>query len=191
MGGLVSVGYFLFSLFFSLVIFVLWVRIALRYHRVSALHPVIQTINTLSSPVINPVNRLFGWHKSPPSRYDRGSFLVLVIVEFIKISFMSLIFLGGLMPIPYLILYVIADLIIQPCNLLFYAIIIRVVLSWVNPGWRHPLQEILFLVTEPLFRRARQIIPPISGIDLSPILILLGLKIITIFIQGSLPLKIL
>jgi YggT family protein len=191
MNGLLSVGYFLFSLFFNLVIFILWARIILRYFRISALHPISQAINTLTNPVIKPIDRLLGLNKSKPGIYDRSAFSILVLVEFIKIASISLIFLGAMMPALYLLIYILADLIIQPCNLLFYAIIIRVVMSWVNPGWNHPAAEVLYLITEPLFRFGRKIIPNISGFDFAPIVVLIILKIITLFIQGTLPIQLL
>ena len=72
------------------------------------------------------------------------------------------------MPILFILLYVLADLIIQPCNLLFYAIIIRVIMSYANPGWQHPLADFLRLLTEPLLILGRKIIPDISGFDFSP-----------------------
>ncbi|AHE66423.1 YggT family protein [Legionella oakridgensis] len=187
MTGLANVGHFLFSLFFSLLTFFLWARIALRYLRVSALHPVSQAIFTLTNPIIAPLERLFP-QKRPP-RYDWAAFTILVILELIKFVLMGLIFLGIIMPITYLLAYTLADLIIQPCNLLFYAIVIRVVMSWVNPGWRHPAADFLYLITEPLFRIGRRIIPDISGFDFSPFIMMVILKVITLFISGLLPLR--
>ncbi|WP_133130025.1 YggT family protein [Legionella yabuuchiae] len=191
MGGLLSAGYFLFSLFFSLVLFILWLRIALQYLRVSVLHPVSQVIHKLTNPVVNPINRLFSFNKSRRSRYDWGTMIVLLVVEIIKISLASLMFFGVFMPIEYFILYVLADLIIQPCNLLFYAVIIRAVMSWVNPTWHNPAAEILYLLTEPLLRLGRRVIPDISGFDFSPILVIVVLKVITLFIGGLLPVALL
>ena len=84
-------------------------------------------------------------------------------------------------------LYVLADLIIQPCNLLFYAILIRVIMSYVNPKWQHPATDFLRIITEPLLILGRKIIPDISGFDFSPIIMMIILKIITLFIGASLP----
>ncbi len=87
----------------------------------------------------------------------------------------------------YIVLYVVADLIIQPCNLLFYAILIRVIMSYVNPYWQHPLNDFLRIVTEPLLSRGRRLIPIMANIDFSPFIIMLILKVITLFISASLP----
>ncbi|KTD22595.1 YggT family protein [Legionella londiniensis] len=187
MAGLTTVGYFLFNLFFSLLIFLLWARIALRYLRVSSLHPVSRMIHTLTDAVIQPINRLL-FQGSRQSRYDWACITFLVLVEIIKFVLLALLFYGAIIPIVLLFICVLADLIVQPLDLLFYAIIIRVILSWVNPMSQHPIAEILRLITEPVLQWGRRLVPDISGFDFSPILILVIIKIITIFIRASIPL---
>lgn len=65
-------------------------------------------------------------------------------------------------------------------NLLIYAILGRILLSWFSP--RHATQSgfprFLHEVTEPVLRIARRLLPPIGMMDFSPILALLGLQII-------------
>ena len=188
MSGFLAVGYFLFALFFSLLSFILWTRIALRYFRISPLHPVSQGINKLSDPIIMPLAHRFTAHKRRLSRYDWPCFSVLVIVELLKFIAIGSLFLGAMLPWSFLPIYTLADLIVQPCNLLFYAVIIRVIMSWVNPGWQHPIADVLRRVTDPLFHFGRRIIPDTSGFDFSPFVILILLKIIPLFITAMLPL---
>lgn len=190
MNGLINVGYFLFSSIFSLFIFILWARLALRYFKVSVLNPMSYSIYQFTTPFITPVAKLFSSSLARNSRIDWPCFSVLCLVELIKFVILGLFVFGTIMPIPYLIMYVIADLIVQPSNLLFYAILIRIILSWVNPSWRHPLNDLLIFMTEPSLKFARNLIPDIAGIDLSPMLALILLKIITILVQSSLPIAI-
>ena len=188
MSGLLAVGYFLFASFFSLISFILWARIALRYFRISALHPVSQSINALTNPIIMPLAHMFSTPKKRLSRYDWPCFCVLVIVELLKFIAIGALFLGAMLPWSFVPLYTLADLILQPCNLLFYAIIIRVIMSWVNPNWHHPIADVIRSITEPLLRWARHIIPVFSGFDFSPFVIMILLKVITLYISASLPL---
>jgi YggT family protein len=191
MSGLLTVGYFLFSLLFGLLSFIFWVRIALRYIRVSALHPMSKGIQALTDPIIQPIAMILFRTKTRKSPYDWPCFCVLVIVELLKFIILGAVFLNGMIPWSLLPLYVLADLIVQPCHLLFYAIIIRIIMSWVNPHWQHPAAEILSRITEPLLRLGHRIIPNISGFDFAPYLILVFLKIITLFITASLPMNLL
>ena len=191
MAGLLAVGYFLFALVFSLLSFVLWARIALRYFRISSLHPVSQGINKLTDPIVMPLSHLFTPAKKRLSRYDWPCFCMLVIIELLKFIAIGSLFLGVMMPWGFLPLFTLADLIVQPCNLLFYAIIIRVILSWTNPFLQNPVADIVRLITEPVLRLGRQIIPIISGFDFSPFIIMIVLKVITLFISASLPFNLL
>lgn len=58
-------------------------------------------------------------------------------------------------------------------TLYFYAILIRALLSWVNPDPYNPVVQFLVRITEPVMAPFRRLIPPISGFDLSPIIVLL------------------
>ena len=187
MSGFTAVGFFLFSLFFGVVIYSLWVRIALRYLRISSLTQFSQLIATITDPLVNPFNFVLKQKYKPGQKYDWMAFGVLILVELIKIITLSLLVFHAIIPVVFLLLYVLADLIIQPCNLLFYAILIRVIMSYASPRWQHPVADFLRLLTEPLLILGRKIIPDISGFDFSPIIMMIILKIITLFISASLP----
>jgi YggT family protein len=46
--------------------------------------------------------------------------------------------------------------------------------------------RVLDALTDPLFRQVRRIIPPIGGLDLSPIVILLGIELLRVFLDNLL-----
>ncbi|KTD74026.1 YggT family protein [Legionella tucsonensis] len=191
MSGLIAVTLFIVSLFFSVVIFSLWLRIALRYLRVSALNPVSQLIYRITNPIVNPIQLISKQPYKPGQKYDIPAIITLLLVELLKIICTSLLVLNGLIPIVFIFIYIIADLIIQPCNLLFFAILIRVIMSFINPEWQGPIADFLRLLTEPLLKLGRKIIPDISGFDFSPFIIIALLKIITLFINANLPWRLL
>ncbi|MFT4058323.1 MAG: YggT family protein [Legionella sp.] len=191
MSGLTTVALFLVSLLFSLLIFTLWLRIAVRYFRISALNPLSQLIHTITDPLIEPIQFVVKQKPKSGDLYDIPTIILLILVELVKIILISLIAFHGLMNIGYLVLYVLADLILQPCDLLFFVILIRVIMSFVNPAWNGPIADFLRIITEPLLKLGRKIIPDISGFDFSPFIILMILKVITLFINASLPWRLL
>ncbi|EHL31496.1 YggT family protein [Legionella drancourtii] len=191
MSGLTAVGLFVVSLFFSLLIFTIWLRMALRYFRISALNPLSQLIHTITDPLVNPIQQLFKQKPKPGQKYDVAAISALVLVEIFKILLISLIAFHGVMPMGYFLVYVIADLIVQPCDLLFFAILIRVIMSFANPAWNGPIADVLRILTEPLLKYGRRFFPNISGFDFSPFLILMVLKVITLFINANLPWRLL
>jgi YggT family protein len=58
------------------------------------------------------------------------------------------------------------------------AILARILLTWIPIDPFHPIVRILNQVTEPILGPARRIIPPIGGIDFSPIIVLFLLSIV-------------
>ncbi|HWD28649.1 MAG TPA: YggT family protein [Rhizomicrobium sp.] len=71
-------------------------------------------------------------------------------------------------------------------------VIVAVIASWLvqlgilnmsNPLARQ-LVQILDMLTEPVFRRVRRYVPPVGGLDLSPIIVWIVLMVIKIFFDG-------
>jgi len=62
--------------------------------------------------------------------------------------------------------------------LLFILILARMVLSFTQGGFYHPVGRTIFNITEPLLAPIRSFLPPMGGIDFSPIVLFLGLGLI-------------
>ncbi|HET6304606.1 MAG: hypothetical protein A3J45_11015 [Candidatus Rokubacteria bacterium RIFCSPHIGHO2_02_FULL_69_13] len=68
-----------------------------------------------------------------------------------------------------------------------WIIIARAVLSWVNPDPYNPIVRLLYRVTEPVLRPIRHRLPTVGmGLDLSPIVVLLGIYFLQWFLVDSL-----
>ncbi len=187
MSGLVAVSYFLISVLFGMTTLVLWLRFGLRYFRINPLHPIRQIIQRFTDPIFFPLQRAAQFRLTSVQRYDWLCFAVLVGVEWIKFLLISILYFGHTRVWAITGVYTLADLIIQPCDLLFYALLIRVIMSWVNPHWQHPLATILFGVTEPILQQIRRYIPSIAGLDFSPFIAMILIKAIALFVGASLP----
>lgn len=188
MSGLTTITYFIINTVFTLALFTVWLLIACRYYRISGVNPFYQMVTTLTNPVINPLNRLLPFLNKPGQRIDGAAIILLLLLETLKYLTITFLVYHILVPIHILLIYVLADFIVMPCNLLFYAVLIRVIMSWINPGWHHPITGLLNTMTEPLLRLGRKIIPDISGFDFSPIVALVLLKIPALFLGAYLPL---
>ena len=72
-------------------------------------------------------------------------------------------------------------------NIYFFIIIVRALLSWVNPDPHNQIVQILYSITEPVLLRVRQLIPMSGmGIDFSPIIVLLAIQFLQISVVQSL-----
>lgn len=160
---------------FGLYLFALLLRFLMQLTRASFYNPIAQFVVAITNPPLKPLRRLI------PGLYgiDLASVLLLLAVQCAQI--VALLWLHGRAaePGPVLIGAVI-ELLRLTLNVYFYAVILRVLLSWISPAGLHqsPAGSILTSLTEPLMRPARRLIPPIGGLDLSPIAVLLALQLL-------------
>ncbi len=64
-----------------------------------------------------------------------------------------------------------------------WIIIARAIISWVNPSPFHPVVRFLYRTTEPVLAPVRRIIPPIAGIDISPVIVIFIIFVIQNFLH--------
>lgn len=67
-----------------------------------------------------------------------------------------------------------------------WVIIIRALISWVNPDPYNPIVNFLYRATEPVLSRVRRVIPYMGGIDLSPMIVILVIIFLQRFVVSSL-----
>jgi YggT family protein len=68
-----------------------------------------------------------------------------------------------------------------------WIVIIAALISWVNPDPYNPIVRFLRSVTEPAFAAVRRALPlPLAGIDISPIIVILGIVFLQMFLVPTL-----
>jgi len=70
------------------------------------------------------------------------------------------------------------DLIRFSLYITMFAVIVQVVLSWVNPY--SPVAPVFDAMTRPFLRPIRRLLPPIANVDLSPLVLLIALQVLMV-----------
>ena len=68
-------------------------------------------------------------------------------------------------------MFLIATLLIYVVYAFMIVLLVRVAFSWVSPVATNPVSRFAYRVTEPVLAPIRRWVPPVSGLDLSPIVI--------------------
>ena len=71
-------------------------------------------------------------------------------------------------------MFIVVQLLINVLYVFIIVMLIRVVFSWVSPYPTNPVTRFAYRITEPVLAPIRRILPPMSGIDLSPMVVMLG-----------------
>ncbi len=69
-------------------------------------------------------------------------------------------------------------LLIRLIDLYSLIVLAAVVVSWINVPRDHPAVRLLHRVTEPVLAPIRKALPPMGGIDFSPLVLLIGLRVL-------------
>ena len=70
-------------------------------------------------------------------------------------------------------------LLIRLIDLYSLIVVAAVVVSWTNVPREHPAVRFLDRLTEPLLAPIRKALPPMGGMDFSPVVLLIGLRLLT------------
>lgn len=116
-------------------------------------------------------------------RWDTATIILLVAVTLVKILIVGLI--AGALPDGLMWLRVLAAEIFSLfIGIYTVSIIVEVILSWVTPaGSYNPVAPLVYRMNAPLLRPVRNTIPPLGGIDLSPLFVLLGLQVLSMLVM--------
>ncbi|MDQ1325559.1 MAG: YggT family protein [Campylobacterota bacterium] len=84
------------------------------------------------------------------------------------------------------LIYAIVQTLHTVISLYIWIVIITALLSFVRPDPRNPIVQVLYRLTEPVFQLIRDKLPFVvfSGIDLSPLVVILGLQLIDNFMMA-------
>jgi YggT family protein len=85
-----------------------------------------------------------------------------------------------------LVVSAVAELVSKTIYLFLFAIFIQVIVSWIAPGSYNPILALLDSLTNPLLRPARRLIPPVGGLDLSPMAAIIVLYLALMLIAAPL-----
>jgi YggT family protein len=171
-----NAGIFLVTTVFDLYIFVLMLRLVLVALRVDYFNPVSQTIIKLTQPIIGPLRRSIPNYK----HIELASLLVLLLLEALKFMLIGMIVAGLPNPLGLFVLAV-ADSLKSLVNIFFYAIIVQAIMSWISSG-HSPITHVIHTITAPVMRPFQRLIPPLGGMDISPIPAIISLQLVTILL---------
>lgn len=165
---------FLIQTLFGLYILIVMLRFLLQWVRADFYNPVSQFIVKTTQPVLAPLRRLIPGFAG----VDLAAVVLMFALKFVELWMVTGL-LGMSPQIAGLAMLSVADLLSLLINVFIFAILIQVVISWVNPGMYNPITGLLHSLNEPLLAPARRLIPPISGLDLSPIAVIIFLQLIS------------
>ncbi|MGB0663300.1 MAG: YggT family protein [Pontibacterium sp.] len=153
--------------------FIVVMRFILQLSQADYYNPISQAVVKLSNPPLRPLQKLL-------PRFNRVDVAALILAIAVKaLTIVLILAYQGATPSAVSLLippaFGVLDTIL---TIYFWAVLGSVIISWVAPDSYHPGPELIKQITQPLFSLAQRVIPPIGGLDLSPILIFIVIQLI-------------
>lgn len=172
---------FVVGIIFWMLIFAVLMRLILQMVRADFYNPVSQFVVTITNPMLKPLRRMI------PGVFgiDMAAVVLLFALQGLELVLTHLIRgvgLHGFMIIPEIV----GSLLMRITQFYMFSIFVMIIIGWINPMMRHPVTSLLSQINEPLLGPARRILPPLNGIDLSPILIFIAIAAVMYLIAAPL-----
>jgi len=170
---------FLVDALLTLVVMAFLLRLLMPLVRADMRSPVGQAVLRFTNPIVMPLRRLFG----SAGRLDTASVVALLLVQLAATAAVRTLAGGSLSPGP-LLLHAGRDLLRNVLQFYFVAVLVYALLSWVAAaGHGNAAYHLLGRLCDPLLRPIRRVIPPIAGLDLSALFLLLCLQALQILLR--------
>jgi len=169
---------FIVDTLLSLALFVVLARLLLQWARADFRNPIAQAIVRLTNPLILPLRRVL----PPIGKVDTASVVAVILVAIIKRGILFALTGYGTPGLELWVQAVAVELVQALLRTYFYAILLYALLSLVAPGGYSPMQSLLATICEPILRPFRRLIPPIAGIDLSPLWAVIAIQAILLLL---------
>jgi len=168
---------YLISTLTDLYVAAILLRLLLQWVRADFYNPLSQFLVKITNPVLVPARRII------PSvgKLDTASVVVMLLLELAQLAIISVLNPSGF-GVQFLFLFAIKKLLFTLLMTYFVLIIARVIVSWIANQSRHPLIPLIYQLTEPVLRPFSRLIPPLGGIDLSPLFALIALRFLLLLL---------
>ncbi|MGD2117083.1 MAG: YggT family protein [Chromatiales bacterium] len=161
---------FLVQVLFELYLLVVMLRFLLQLVRADFYNPLSQFIVKATSPLLKPLRSVIPGFGG----LDMSSLLLAWLIKSLEL-FLILLISGKGVVLIYPMLQAIPGLLELVLNIFLFSILIIVILSWIAPGSYNPAVSLLYSLTDPLLQPARRMLPPMGGLDLSPMAVMIVL----------------
>ena len=164
----------------SLYLVAMLLRFLLQLVRADFYNPISQFLVKITNPLVVPMRKLIPGFAG----MDVASLVLAVTLQLAGIVVLLMMHGLGLPGIIQLLLWSALGVIALLVNIYFFALLAMIILSWVAPGSRHPAIYLLHQITEPVMAPVRKLLPPMGGLDFSPILVFILINVIQIVLRN-------
>ncbi len=166
-------GAFIVQMFFGIYILLIVLRFLMQVSGANYYNPLCQAVVKITGPAIRPFQNFLPAVKG----VDTATLIVAIIIQLIALMLIML-FAGGDIFLFRYILWSALGVVSLILDIYFFSLLIMVIASWIAPYSTHPALQLINQLSEPLCASVRKFLPAMGGIDFSPILVFIVIRLI-------------
>lgn len=178
MGVLGSSAALIFNALGGLYLLAVLLRFLLQVARADFYNPVSQAVVRITDPMVRMFRSFIPGYRG----IDFSSLILALVVEGVGICVLILLYGGSIPSIGFIVTWAFVGVVYFVVIIYYYAIIASIIMSFVmlfsgnmNP---HLLLRLIWQLTEPVMAPVRKVLPPMGGLDFSPIFIFIAIGLI-------------
>ena len=175
--ALTDIGMTVVQSLFSLAMLLIALRFLAQLCGVSGYNPISMALRRVTNIIVLPLSRLL----PSGNRFSSGALFALILIQ---VVFIALMFgLVGQLDAFHVLQALIWSALGATgllVSIIFYSVIAMIVVSFLAPQSSHPAVEFVWELTEPVMAPLRQVLPPMGGLDFSPIILFIALNVIRV-----------
>lgn len=178
-----NAGLMLINTLIGIYLFILMLRFLLQASGADYYNPMSQSVVKITQPVVQPFQRFLG---PVAGRFDLATLAAGFVLKVLSIIAIFMIIGIGMPPLAGVLIAGVAAVLGAILKIYFFALIVMIILSWVAPNASHPGALLVMQLVEPIMAPVRRVIPPLGMIDLSPIVVFIGINLLDGLVVGAL-----
>ncbi len=169
----------------GLYLLAILLRFLLQVARADFYNPVSQAVVRVTDPMVRVFRTFIPGYRN----LDFAALALAFVVEAIAIYVLFLLYGASVPGIGFVVTWSVLGVVYFIINIYWWAIIASIIMSFVmlfsgnmNP---HPILMLVWQLTDPVMAPFRKIIPPMGGLDFSPIFVFILLRFILSFLDEN------
>ena len=169
---------FIVNALLTLAVIAFLLRVLMPLVRADFRNPFGAAVLKITNPLVLPLRKFMPAGK----RLDPSSVVALLIVQFAGTALIRAI-AGGGFGLAATLRGGLHGLLLTVLQFYFFAVLLYALLSWFAGAAYNPAAQILSKLVEPLLTPIRRVVPPLGGLDLSAVFLLIALQALQILLR--------
>lgn len=163
----------------TLYLTIIMLRFLFQVVRADFYNPLSQFIVRATNPLLLPLRKIV----PGIGGLDLASLVLALLFHWIIIQLLALAGFGTFVSPVNALIWAFIGTVSLVLNIFFVALLVMIIASWVAPMSSHPVLMLIHQLVEPAMAPFRKIIPPMGGLDITPIFAFLAIQVCRVFLD--------